>query len=105
MTDATTETALQVFSNDEFDLKISPDGDSFRVQAPGLARALGFASAKDMLRTVPEQEKGKEIALTPGGQQELWHITESGFYRVLGHRQTSRIKDTALRDTVTRFQN
>jgi hypothetical protein len=57
-----------------------------------------------MLRTVPEDEKGWETAPTLGGEQKMWHVTEAGFYRVLGQRQTARIKNGAIREQVTRFQ-
>ncbi|MFI7114031.1 phage antirepressor KilAC domain-containing protein [Nonomuraea sp. NPDC050227] len=95
---------IQLFDNGEFELRIVPDGDSFKVQAPGLARSLGFNEARDMLRTVPEDEKGSEIAPTLGGNQQVWHVSEAGFYRVMGQRQAARIKNDAIRKQVTRFQ-
>ncbi|MFG1683573.1 phage antirepressor [Nonomuraea sp. NPDC049269] len=95
---------IQLFDNGEFELHITPVGDSFKIQAPGLARSLAFHSAKDMLRTVPGDEKGWETAPTLGGEQEMWHVTEAGFYRVMGQRQASRIKNEAIRKQVTRFQ-
>lgn len=92
-------TDLQIFDNGEFNLEITRVGDSFRVQAPGLARSLSFHSARDMLRTVPDDEKGWEIAPTLGGNQEMWHVTEPGFYRVLGQRQAARIKNNVRTKT------
>jgi len=97
-------TDLQIFDNGEFNLEITRVGDSFRVQAPGLARSLSFHSARDMLRTVPDDEKGWEIAPTLGGNQEMWHVTEPGFYRVLGQRQAARIKNKEVQKQVVRFQ-
>lgn len=96
---------LQIFENDEFQLRINPVGDSFTVEAPGLARALGFHEARDLVRTIPDDEKGSEIAPTPGGEQLVWHVTEPGFYRAIGQRQAARIKTAAVREKVTRFQN
>lgn len=96
---------VQLFNNGEFEIHVKPDGDSFTVAAPGLARALGFREAYDLLRCVPEDEKGSELVRTPGGTQRTWHLTEPGFYRVLGQRQLRRIKDPAVRDMVQRFQN
>ena len=98
-------TNLIPFRNDEFELTVTPDGDSFRVQAPGLARALGFQAAKDMLRTIPDAEKGWETAPTPGGEQRIGYVTEAGFYRCLGQRQAARVKDAAIRAQVERFQS
>jgi anti-repressor protein len=96
--------APAIFQNGEFQLRVTAAGDSFRVEAPGLAKALGFHSARDMVRSIPEAEKGWELSPTLGGDQETWFVTEPGFYRALGQRQVARIKDTAVRDQVTRFQ-
>jgi prophage antirepressor-like protein len=94
----------QVFESPEFQLRVTPDGDTFRVEASGPAKALGFREARDMVRSVPESEKGSEISPTPGGDQRIWYVTEAGFYRAVGQRQTARIKDAAAREMVTRFQ-
>ncbi|WP_101791101.1 BRO-N domain-containing protein [Nonomuraea indica] len=96
---------IQLFDNGEFELRVTPDLDSFKVAAPGLARALAFHAAKDMLRTIPDEEKGWEIAPTLGGDQKVSFVTEAGFYRAIGQRQAARIKDDAMRDMVIRFQN
>lgn len=92
------------FRNEEFELTVTPDGDSFRVHAPGLARALGFRDAYRLLEAIPEDEKGYTIACTPGGEQRIGYVTEAGFYRCLGQRQAARIKDDSIRDQVERFQ-
>ena len=62
------------------------DGEQFKVAAPGLARALGFREAHDLLRSVPGPEKGSELVRTPGGDQRVGYVTEPGFYRVMGKR-------------------
>lgn len=95
---------IEMFSNGEFQLQVTPVGDTFKVQAPGLARALSFAKARDMVRSLPDDEKGVELARTPGGDQEIWYVTEPGLYRVLGQRQASRVKDPDMKATVERFQ-
>lgn len=93
------------FANDEFELTIEPhEVDGFHVRAPGLASALGFAAAKDMLRSIPDDEKGWETAPTLGGDQRIGYLTEAGFYRALGQRQTARITDPEVRAAVERFQ-
>lgn len=92
--------------NDEFELHITPHGaDGLRVQAPSLARALGFHAARDLLRSIPDDEKGWELSPTPGGDQRIGYVTEAGFYRALGQRQVARITDPGARDTVQRFQS
>lgn len=92
------------FSSDEFELSILPDGDSFRVLAPGLAHALGFRQAFDLTRTIPDSEKGYELVRTPGGEQRVGYVTEAGFYRALGQRQAARVKAPEIRAQVERFQ-
>lgn len=96
---------LERFTNSEFNIELVPHGDSFKVVASGVAHALGFHSARDMLRTVPADEKGWELAPTPGGEQEVHILLEPGFYRVIGQRQAKRIPDEAVRNQVERFQS
>lgn len=97
-------TDLIPFRNDEFELTATPDGDSFRVLAPGLAHALGFRQALDLTRTIPDSEKGYELVRTPGGEQRVGYVTEAGFYRALGQRQAARVKTPEIRAQVERFQ-
>lgn len=94
-----------LFDNGEFHLDIGPNADAFRVLAPGLARALGYREARDVLRGIPDDEKGSELVRTPGGDQLVGYVTEAGFYRALGQRQTSRIADQDTRAAVQRFQS
>ncbi|MEZ0090056.1 phage antirepressor KilAC domain-containing protein [Streptacidiphilus sp. EB129] len=96
--------AIERFANDEFDIELIPDGDSFTVQASGLAKGLGFRDALTMVRTVPDKEKGYALART-SDEQFVWHLTEPGMYRVIGQRQAARIKNEAIREQVERFQS
>lgn len=95
---------IQQFTNSEFAVDVIPTGNSFKVLAPGVARALGFAESRDLLRSIPENEKGSELAPTPGGEQRVGYLTEAGFYRAIGQRQAARIKNSAVRSQVERFQ-
>lgn len=97
-------TGIERFHSDEFDIEAIQDGDTFRVMAPGLARGLGHADARDMIRSLPEDEKGSGLVPTPGGEQIVWFVTEPGFYRVLGQRQVGRIRNADTRAQVERFQ-
>lgn len=97
--------SIERFTNSEFNIELVPHGDSFKVVASGVAHALGFHSARDMLRTVPDDEKGWELAPTPGGEQEVHILLEAGFYRVIGQRQAKRISDEEVREQVKRFQS
>lgn len=99
-------TTLSPFQNGEFQLVVTEhEQDGFRVQAPGLARALGFREAFDLLRSIPTEEKGSELVRTPGGEQRIGYVTEAGFYRALGQRQAARINDETMRGQVERFQS
>jgi anti-repressor protein len=97
--------APAIFQNDEFQLRVTTADDSFRVEAPGLARALGFRDSYALVRSVPDTDKGYTLVSTPGGEQQVWYLTEPGFYRALGQRQAARIKDTGVRAQVARFQS
>lgn len=95
---------IERFTNAEFDIEVLPRDGSFIVLAAGLARGLGFKDAYDLVRNLADDEKGSGLVRTPGGDQKVWHVTEPGFYRVIGQRQTSRIRDAYVRDQVDRFQ-
>lgn len=95
---------LMPFDNGEFRLDIEPHAaDGFRVSAEQLARALS-TRGRDLVRSVPDAEKGRALVRTPGGTQESWYLTEAGFYRAIGQRQTGRIEDPSIRAQVQRFQ-
>jgi prophage antirepressor-like protein len=96
---------VEMFSNSEFELHLTPEGNTFKVSATGLARALGHRDAHRLVESLPEDEKGYTLSCTPGGDQRSWYVTESGFYRALGQRQLARIKNDAMRAQVKRFQN
>lgn len=91
--------------DDSTTLTIRPDEvDGFHVPSPQVARALGFREAFDMMRNIPDSEKGSELVRTPGGEQLVGYLTEAGFYRALGQRQAARINVGEIRDRVERFQ-
>ena len=96
--------SITPFSNGEFDLPLIVDGDTFKVLAPQLAKALGMRDAARLMESIPENEKGYTLASTPGGPQRVGYLTEAGFYRALGQRQAARIADEAIRAQVERFQ-
>lgn len=106
---------VQLFSNDEFELPIEFGSGAIHAFASPIAQGLGFRNAADMVRNLPthcvEKRRPSE---TPGhsmhaftrirSDQEDWYLTEEGFYRALGQRQTSKIKDPEIRARVERFQ-
>lgn len=96
--------ALEVLEFEDYRLEIIRDGDSFRVAAPGLAKALGFREAYDLVRNLPEDEKRSGLVRTIRGDQQVWYVTEAGFFRAIGQRQPARITDPIVRRSVERFQ-
>lgn len=96
--------SIERFTNDEFGIEIIPSGDSFRAIAPGVARGLAYKDAWNLLRSVPDDEKGSSVVRTPGGDQQVWYLTEPGLYRCIGQRQAGRIKNPEIRAQVERFQ-
>lgn len=98
-------TDLTPFTNGEFKLDITPhEVDGFRVVAAQVAKALSVDSARNLLRSIPSNEQGVSLVTTLGGEQRASYLTEAGFYRALGMRQTGRIEDPAVRSQVERFQ-
>lgn len=62
------------------------DGQTLFVAAD-IARALGYRMASDMTRRLDDDERGTRLVRTPGGDQAMIVITESGVYAaVLGSR-------------------
>lgn len=57
-------------------------GDPWFV-AGDLAKALGYREARDMTRNLHDDEKGTHIVCTPGGQQEMNIVSESGMYAAI----------------------
>jgi prophage antirepressor-like protein len=94
---------IERFSNDEFDIELIPNGETFIVMASGLAKGLGYRDAQTMVRALPDDEKGYAPVRTPADQQ-VWHLTEPGMYRVIGQRQAARVKSIEVRGQVERFQ-
>lgn len=97
-------TSIKHISNEEFELQFIHEGQSFKVSSAALAAALGFSRRRDMIRLLPEQYQTTAIVATPGGVQQVSAVTESGFYRLISQRLTSRIANADLRATVERFQ-
>ncbi|MDD2764995.1 MAG: BRO family protein [Opitutaceae bacterium] len=65
--------SLRVFATD--------DGLSFVAVAKDVADVLGYATAKDFLRQVPDSHKGRQKVPTPSGEQEMLVVDEAGLYR------------------------
>ncbi len=78
-------TSLQTFDFNGHALRIFPtdDGQSFYAVAKDATDILGYQSAKDGLRSVPDKHKGRRSVPTLGGTQEMLCVDESGLYRLI----------------------
>lgn len=71
---------ITIFKNDEFG-QVRTIGSEF--VAADVARVLGYSDASAMTRTLDDDEKGMQIVQTPGGDQKLITINESGLYHAV----------------------
>ncbi len=74
------------------------DGEILFV-ASDVAKGLGFRDANSMTRSLDLDEKGTQIVCTPGGEQMMVVITESGFYHAAMKSRVEKAK--AFRKWVT----
>ena len=98
-------TALQPFTYEDQPVRVLTDdnGEPWFV-ASDVAKILGYAVAKDMTRSLDEDEKGGRLVPTPGGEQEMTVLTESGLYTAILQRQTGRIVDDQNRAKIHSFK-
>ena len=82
MTNQTTQVP-EVFVFHTHSVRIFPtdDGISFVAVASDVASVLGYDTAKDFLRQVPEHHRGKQKVPTRGGPQDVLTVSEAGLYR------------------------
>lgn len=82
---------VQLFENDEFgELRTFVEGEEVLFAATDVAKALGYRMASDMTRRLDDDEKGTRSMRTPGGEQQISVLTESGLYSaVLGSKVES----------------
>lgn len=57
-----------------------------------IAASLRYASAKDFVRGLDDEDKGKHIVPTPSRDQEMTVISEGGLYTALVRSRTERAK-------------
>lgn len=113
---------LKLFANDEFQLPVEfAEGEMYALANP-IAQGLGYRKAADMLRTLPKEYAVKRRPSEMPGQYasgamrpcddlrvrdygEAWYLAEGGFYRAVGQRQTSKIRNLDIRAKTERFQH
>ena len=72
---------LQIFNNEEFgEIRTITKNNEPWFVASDIAKALGYRMASDMTRRIDEEDKGYTKVRTPGGEQEMSIINESGLY-------------------------
>ena len=74
---------LQTMNLGSMNLDVVQIGDEPWFYAPSLARTLEYLDATNMLKGVPDDEKGLHSIQTPGGAQTANFLNEPGFYRVV----------------------
>lgn len=78
---------------------VQVDGEHWWVAAD-VARVLGYTATAAMTRSLDDDEKGVRILHTPGGEQEMTVISESGLYSTILRSRVERAAD--FRRWVTR---
>lgn len=97
---------IEKFDFNGLELRVIIKGDTFEVVAADVAKGLEVKDANTLLRGIPAGET--QSALVRGGlgeDREVLTLTEGGFYRAVGQRQTGRIKDPVVRERVEEFQS
>lgn len=78
------QNSVMPFNFGEHEIRVIQDDNSNPLFiATDIAKILGYASAKDMIRGLDDDEKGRHNLPTLGGNQELSIINESGLYSAI----------------------
>lgn len=77
-------TDMQIFENPEFGKirTIEADGDSWIVAAD-VCKALGVSNGRNVTARLDPDEKGAYVVVTPGGNQKVTCVNESGLYNMI----------------------
>ena len=78
-----TNKELQVFSFEQRDVRVVMKGSEPWWVAKDIADVLDFRDAANAIRLLDEDEKGTQKVSTPGGEQEMLIISESGLYTLI----------------------
>lgn len=80
------------------------DGEIYAV-ASDFAKALEYASAKDMIRSLESDEFSRHTVPTKKGPREAYVINEAGIYHAMLMRKAACIKDSDARARVESIQH
>lgn len=79
----TASTAITPFNFNEHAVRVIQIEDAPWFVATDVAESLGYKSPKDAASYLDDDEKGSAIVRTPGGEQKLTVINESGLYALV----------------------
>lgn len=79
----TASTAITHFNFNEHAVRVIQIEDAPWFVATDVAESLGYKSPKDAASYLDDDEKGSAIVRTPGGDQKLTVINESGLYALV----------------------
>lgn len=85
------QSKIQIFKNEEFGRirTLEIDGEPW-FAATDIAKSLGYRMASDLIRRIDNEDKGTHLMSTPGGEQTISIINESGLYSaILGSKLES----------------
>lgn len=74
---------IQPFDFQGHEVRVLVDDGEPRWVASDVAKVLGYREAFNLTRRLDEDEKGPRLVRTPGGEQEVTTITESGLYSAI----------------------
>lgn len=87
--------ATQTFQFDQHSIRTTLiDGQPWFV-AHDIAIALGYSKTQDMYRLVDDEDKGYASCVTPGGNQSLMVLSESGVYAAVLRSKMPKAKPFA----------
>lgn len=81
------------YTNGEFGTirTVTVNGEPWFV-ASDIAKSLGYRMASDMTRRIDDEDKGYAFVSTPGGEQKMSTINESGLYTAIFHSSIDSAK-------------
>ncbi|MCI2147949.1 phage antirepressor [Bifidobacterium crudilactis] len=98
------QASIQAFEFEGSQFRNISESDVAEIVASDVAKILGYGSAKDMTRTLDDDEKGMREVPTLGGVQKMTVITESGLFKAIMQRELAYVKDPEAKAFVKRFQ-
>lgn len=69
--------------NETATVRVAGTADAPMFCATDVCAVLSIANSRDALNALDEDEKGVALTDTPGGRQQMLHVTESGLYHLI----------------------